>query len=155
MNVEASGIPGGATHFVHLLKDDDLLALVAALGGSNDTGGTGTDDHHVGFLHDLLMGLSLGRGLVGIGNTGVVTDLDALAAGDTLLGIDPVFCVAEGDGVNGTFHPALMTAGAEFLIDYIRHIQTSFSDIPIIFYNSRRYKRQKLIFTVKNESDGD
>ena len=104
---------------MHLLQYDDFPAFIHALCSGYHARCAGTDHADVTFLHDLFVRTCLGFRLVRICDTGVVADFFALAAGDALVRIDPVLAVSEGDCVDRTFRPALMTSGAEFLIDNI------------------------------------
>jgi hypothetical protein len=67
------------------------------------------------------VGLRLGFRLLGVCNTAIMTYLHTLSAGNAFLRVDPVLGVPEGNGMDGTFHPALVTAGAVFLVNYIGH----------------------------------
>ena len=51
---------------------------------------------------------------------------DALSAGNTFFRIDPILCSPERDGMDRTFHTALVAGRAELLIDYIGHKTSSF-----------------------------
>jgi hypothetical protein len=121
MGLETCCIPGASAHLMHLLQQNDLLPLVHTFGSGHHTGSTGTDDHHItGFL-DGFVGFRLGFGLLRICNTAIVTYLHTLAAGNALLRVDPVLGVSKGNGMDGTFHPALMAAGAILLVNDIGH----------------------------------
>jgi hypothetical protein len=60
-----------------------------------------------------------------VGNATIVAGFHALAAGNALVGIDPIFGVFKANGLHRTAGTATMTGGAKLLFDYIRHLFSS------------------------------
>jgi hypothetical protein len=56
----------------------------------------------------------------------IVTDLGAVAAGNAFLRVDPVFMIAESNGIHRTLHPTAMTTGTKGLIDLVSHKSSPF-----------------------------
>jgi hypothetical protein len=59
--------------------------------------------------------------MLGVGDAAVVAELDALAAGDALLRVDPILGMFEGDGPYRALHSTAVAAGAKILRDLICH----------------------------------